>query len=136
MHREIWDDRVAKALAMISESSSRPLTCAMLAGSVNLSSSRLRTLFRICANTTPNAALKARRMEIARLLLCTTELLVKEIAARAGFQDVSHFVRDFERIYGQSPSGVPRIPLRSIARPTQRDVTHFVMTGGQNVRGG
>jgi AraC-like DNA-binding protein len=104
MHHEIWDDRVAKAFAMISESSSRPLTCATLALGVNLSPSRLRRLFRIYANTTPNVALKDRRMEIARQLLCTTDLLVKEIAANAGFQGVSHFVRDFERVCGLSPS--------------------------------
>ena len=43
-------------------------------------------------------------MEGATTLLLDTFLSVKEIIARVGFSDGSHFVRDFKRIYGVTPT--------------------------------
>jgi len=48
--------------------------------------------------------LKSLRMQQAGILLTTTFLSVKEIARRVGLTDESHFVRDFKRIYGVTPS--------------------------------
>jgi len=47
--------------------------------------------------------LKKLRMERARHQLETTDLQIKEIAARAGYSESSHFVRDFEKAYDLSP---------------------------------
>ena len=38
------------------------------------------------------------------MLLTTTFLSVKEIVRRVGLTDESHFVRDFKRFYGVTPS--------------------------------
>ena len=43
-------------------------------------------------------------MKEAAVLLSTTFLSVKEIMARVGFSDESHFVRDFKKIYGMTPT--------------------------------
>jgi AraC-like DNA-binding protein len=43
-------------------------------------------------------------MAKAKQLVETTFLTVKEIAHHVGISDQSHFVRDFERLYGLSPS--------------------------------
>jgi len=43
-------------------------------------------------------------MQDAANLLVATFLSVKEIIARVGFTDESHFVRDFKRIYGVTPT--------------------------------
>jgi AraC-like DNA-binding protein len=43
-------------------------------------------------------------MQQAATLLTTTFLSVKEIVRRIGLTDESHFVRDFKRIYGMTPS--------------------------------
>jgi len=43
-------------------------------------------------------------MQQAATLLTTTFLSVKEIVRRVGGTDESHFVRDFKRIYGVTPS--------------------------------
>jgi transcriptional regulator GlxA family with amidase domain len=44
------------------------------------------------------------RLREAKDLLETTALRIKEIAARVGFRDNSHFVRDFETFFGISPT--------------------------------
>lgn len=43
-------------------------------------------------------------MQDATTLLVTTFLSIKEIIAQVGFKDESHFVRDFKRIYGVTPT--------------------------------
>ena len=88
------DRRVKEVLAFISAHYWQPLTREVLARRVNLSPSRLHSLFQRHANTTPRAAILAKRMEKAAELLRTTHLLVKEVAAKVGIQDDSHFVRD------------------------------------------
>lgn len=99
----VRDQRVADVLALISSQYRQPLSREVLARHVNLSPSRLNSLFRHHTNTTPRAAITAKRMEKAAELLRTTHLLVKEVAARVGIQDDSHFVRDFARFYGLWP---------------------------------
>jgi len=61
-------------------------------------------LFNAEMKTPPARYAKNERIEAARLLLETTFLSVKEIAARAGFQDQSHFARDFKKRYGLTPA--------------------------------
>ena len=69
----------------------------------------------------------AKRMETAAELLRTTHLLVKEVAARVGIHDDSHFVRDFAKVYGLSPTTYRKAH-------TVRRVIHFVRDSGQNVQ--
>jgi AraC-like DNA-binding protein len=93
-----------RGLAIISLEYDKALTPERLARHVNLSPSRLHSLFRIHAGTTPHAAITAKRMEKAAELLRDSHLLVKEVAIKVGLQNVSHFVRDFEHRYGLSPT--------------------------------
>jgi two-component system response regulator YesN len=116
------DRRVMEVLAFISSHYGQPLTRELLARHVNLSPSRLHSLFRNQMNTTPRAAIMAKRMEKAAELLCTTHLLVKEVAARVGIQDVSHFVRDFAKFYGLWPT--------AYRRTYHSDRTHIVFAPG------
>ncbi len=71
---------------------------------VNLSGSHLAHLFKREACISPQQFFKRVRMQHARLLLENSFLSVKQIMVISGFNDQSHFVRDFKRIYGQSPS--------------------------------
>jgi AraC-like DNA-binding protein len=70
---------------------------------VNLSPSRLSHLFKRETGVPPQEFLKQIRMYHARTLLEDTFLSVKEIMALCGFNDASHFIRDFERVYGKTP---------------------------------
>ena len=75
-----------------------------LAKRVNLSSSRFHSLFKGEMKTTPARYAKDENMKVASGLLKTTLLSVKVIAVEAGFNDQSHFVRDFKRSYGLTPT--------------------------------
>jgi AraC-like DNA-binding protein len=75
-----------------------------MAESVNLSPPYFCYLFKTITGVPPAKYLKSLRMQQAASLLTTTFLSVKEIVRRVGVTDESHFVRDFKRIYGVTPS--------------------------------
>lgn len=75
-----------------------------MAESVNLSPPYFCYLFKTITGVPPARYLKSLRMQQAATLLTTTFLSVKEIVRRVGCTDESHFVRDFKRIYGVTPS--------------------------------
>jgi AraC-like DNA-binding protein len=71
---------------------------------VNLSSPRLCYLFKSESGISASRYLKSLRMKEAAVLLSTTFLSVKEIMVRVGLADGSHFVKDFKKIYGMTPT--------------------------------
>lgn len=70
---------------------------------VNLSDSHLTHLFRRETGMSPQRFLKTARLQLARDFLETTFLSVKEVMGKTGYNDPSHFVRDFEKMFGESP---------------------------------
>lgn len=80
------------------------ITTEHLAGTVRMSPSRLRHLFRTEVGVPLGKYVKQLRLEQARELLRGSFLEVKEVAAAAGFTDVSHFVRDYKLTYDERPS--------------------------------
>ena len=75
----------------------------LLAEDVNLSESRLNQIFKQATGHTPRKYLKHLKLEMASALLKTTFLTVKQIAAEVGWRDITHFQRDFKRVFGVSP---------------------------------
>ncbi len=75
-----------------------------MAKSVNLSPSRLRQLFKTETGMSPIQYLKHLRAKRAAYLLQSSFLTIKEVAFQTGSGDVSHFVRDFKKHYGLTPS--------------------------------
>jgi transcriptional regulator GlxA family with amidase domain len=98
------DFRVRHALRLISENLRRPLVLGEIARAVNLSTPRLRYLFKVETGMTPAQHLKALRMRKAKELLEETFLNVKQIMLQVGVKDQSHFVRDFRALYGHTPT--------------------------------
>jgi AraC-like DNA-binding protein len=82
----------------------REVSLAELAQSLNLSVSRFRHLFKKATGTSPSRFLKARRMQKAKELLETTFLNIKQVMLKVGIRHRSHFVSDFKKAYGLSPS--------------------------------
>ena len=99
------DQRVLTVIALMKDDPRQSLPLSKLAQSVNLSPTRLWYLFKAETGTPPARYLRILRMQDAAMLLATTFLSVKEVIARVGFTDESHFVRDFKRIYGVTPTG-------------------------------
>ena len=97
------DPRLRYAISLLSEDLRRPLDLEDLAGSLNLSPSRLRHLFKDETGLTPAQYLKRLRMRRAEEIITETFLNLKEVIPLVGIADVSHFVRDFRKTYGLSP---------------------------------
>jgi AraC family transcriptional regulator of arabinose operon len=97
------DWRVRTAIDTMLRDIDRPLAVTDLARRVNLSRSRLTHLFRAEVGCSPARYLREARLDRARQLVEQTSLSIKEIMARVGFNDPSHFTRDFSKRHGASP---------------------------------
>lgn len=98
------DQRIQMIIALLNAEICRQRSLEDLATVVNLSSSRLRHLFKTDTGLTPTEYLRDLRLKKAKELLETTFLSLKEIMNMIGVRDKSHFARDFKNAYGLSPS--------------------------------
>lgn len=79
-----------------------------LAVLVNLSPSRFRHLFKQETGMGPAQYLKDIRLIKAEKMLRTTFLSIKQILKQVGIGSNAHFVRDFRRKYGTTPTAYRR----------------------------
>ena len=98
------DRRVLWAMLYMQRNLHRRLSVSRVARAVNLSCWHFSRLFRSEAGSSPGQYLKTVRIHRARELLEMSFLKVKEVGRHVGIRDGSHFVRDFQRVYGVSPS--------------------------------
>lgn len=97
-------ERVKRVIELMHGDPSRTFSLGEMAESVNLSPPYFCYLFKSITGVPPARYLKSLRLKHAATLLTTTFLSVKEIVRRVGLTDESHFVRDFKRLYGMTPS--------------------------------
>lgn len=105
------DRRITWTVDYMQRHLAEPLTIPALAARVNLSTSRFRDLFSAQTGMGPLQFLQRLRLRRARLLIERTFLTVKEVMALVGYNDPSHFSREFRREHGVAPS---RLRGRSI----------------------
>jgi transcriptional regulator GlxA family with amidase domain len=99
------DRRIKKILELLQdEGLGTGLISSALPKEVNLSRSGFYRIFKADMKTSPARYAKVKRMEAAARLLETTYLSVKQVGAQVGFHDQSHFVRDFKKQYGHTPT--------------------------------
>jgi len=79
-------------------------TVAEMAAVIGVSSGQLRRLFMQNYGATPRQRLCSLRLEAAARLLAEPGTRIKEIQARVGIADASHFCRDFRNRFGMSPT--------------------------------
>ncbi len=113
------DRRIELVISKIETQTSGSWETTNLAGLVNLSASRFRHLFKEETGTTPAHYLKELRLRKAEVLLRTTFLSVKEIVSGVGLGSGSHFVREFKKMYGLSPTAYRRA-AGLLSRPKNR----------------
>lgn len=106
MKAPVVDARVTWAVAEMQGRMAEPFNMAELAARVNLSPSRFRHLFTAQAGLPPSQYLRRMRLRRARLLLERSFLSVKEVMALVGYNDPSHFSRDFKQFHAVLPSAV------------------------------
>lgn len=98
------DPRIAWAVNEMQRRVGHGVTVDELARAVELSRSRFAHLFRQQTGVSPGRYLREFRLDRARLLLESTTLSVREVMVAVGFNDPSHFSRDFAHAFGAPPS--------------------------------
>jgi AraC-like DNA-binding protein len=97
------DWRVRFTIDLMRRDLARPLPVAALSRLVNLSPSRFAHLFQRDTAHSPLRYLRQLRLDCAKTLAEESVLSIKEIMTRVGFNDPSHFTRDFKRRHGAPP---------------------------------
>ena len=95
------DSRVAAVLSLVERQPNIDIQA--LASLVNLSSSRLRHLFRAQMHVSLHYHRKHQRLINAQSLLHTSFLSIKQIANASGFTNAHHFAREFRKAFATSP---------------------------------
>jgi transcriptional regulator GlxA family with amidase domain len=115
------DPRITWAVHEMQQRLGETLSIQALAAHVNLSPSRFRQLFIAQTGTAPGRYLQRLRLRRARLLIERTFLTVKEVMALVGYNDPSHFSRDFRRCHGMPPSSLRGTGLATPLAPWHGD---------------
>jgi len=110
------DRRIELVIAKIDTETSYSWDTATLARLVSLSPSRFRHLFKQETGTPPAQHLKDFRLRKAELMLRTTFLSIKEVLTQVGLGSNSHFVHDFKKRYGMTPTAYRRAAWRAARR--------------------
>jgi AraC family transcriptional regulator, arabinose operon regulatory protein len=110
------DRRIELITSKMKKDTTAPWDTPTLAVLVNLSPSRFRHLFKQETGTSPAQYLKDIRLAKAEKMLRTTFLSIKQILKQVGIASNAHFVRDFRRKYGTTPTTYRRRLKRKRAR--------------------
>jgi transcriptional regulator GlxA family with amidase domain len=110
------DYRIEIAINLIKRDVCRAPRTHQLASKTGLSVSHFHCLFRKDTGTVPGAYIRRLRFEMARNLVSDSSFSIKEITHLVGIHDVSHFVRDFEKMFGLSPRTLRRVLAASRER--------------------
>ena len=129
MERPGLDPRITWAVGYMHAHLGDSLSVHELATRVNLSPSRFRALFTAQVGLAPATYLQRLRLRRARLLVERTFLSIKEVMVLVGYNDPSHFSRDFRRQHGSPPTAFRgeglATPLRqgpSVNSPTNKRI--------------
>lgn len=104
---------VARVAAQI-ETDRSVATLSQVASLAGVSTRTLQRSFAACAGVSPTAVIRRYRLvEAAELVRDGATVDWAEVAARLGYADQSHLVRDFTAVLGQSPGRYARTALGS-----------------------
>lgn len=91
-----------------------PISVETVAQIVHLSPNYFSEYFKTHMGTGFSAYVKNLRLEFAANLLLTSNLSVKEVAAKSGFNSLTHFFISFKSIYGTTPEEFRNKHLRQL----------------------
>lgn len=97
------DERISRALLIMEQHLSSPLSIAKLALRVHLSTRQLERLFKEETGQSPQTAYLRLRLKHARWMM-KTDMTLAAIAAETGFVDGSHLSKAFKAAFGINPS--------------------------------
>ena len=108
--------QVRRFTAFVSDNLDRPIRVHELGRLVRLSSSYFSRAFKASFGMAPQQYISARRMNLACVLMLTTDRSLCQIALTCGFSDQAHFSRKFSRMFGRPPGGWRRDHRGAVTR--------------------
>lgn len=123
------DRRIELVIAKLKTDPASAWDFTVLAVLVNLSPSRFRHLFKQETGTTPAQYLKEVRLRRAAKLLRNTFLQIKQILKQVGLGSNAHFVHDFRKLYGMTPTSYRRTIGRNAKRQRRRKKKRSAVRG-------
>lgn len=95
--------RIAKAVERLREGFDQPLRIEHLANEIGMSSSGFHHHFKAVTDMSPLQYQKQLRLQEARRLMVGENLDASSAGYRVGYEDPSHFSRDYKKLFGDSP---------------------------------
>jgi AraC-like DNA-binding protein len=96
--------RIAKAIEILGKDRDKPLRVADIARQLGVSVSGLHAQFKAVTGMSPLQFQKQLRLQEARRLLLAGETDVARAGYRVGYEDPSHFSREYKRLFGKPPT--------------------------------
>jgi AraC-like DNA-binding protein len=96
-------DRVARAIERLRKDFDKPLRIENLARDLGMSPSGFHEHFKAVTAMSPLQFQKQLRLQEARRLLLGEDLDAATVAYRVGYDDASHFSREYKRLFGEPP---------------------------------
>ena len=97
------NSHLIKAISMMREQLETPVSPALIAQEIGISTRQLERLFGKYLNTSPKRYYMEMRMERARNLLIQTEASITEVAMACGFESPGHFSKVYKTWCGVTP---------------------------------
>lgn len=95
--------RIAKAIELLRTNHNKPLRIAGLARQLGMSVSGLHHHFKAATGMSPLQFQKQFRLQEARRLLLAGDVDAATAGYRVGYDDASHFSREYRRLFGEPP---------------------------------
>lgn len=107
------EPQVAKAIRIMEEHIDEPISIAMIASILKVSTRTLEALFARSLQYSPGQYYRQLRLQFATRLMLETGFSLQEIAVRAGFNSLTAFSRSFKSHYKLSPGKWRRASARN-----------------------
>jgi len=118
-HRRALDDRIRRAIELMTENAGAPVDNEMLAASVQMSTRTFTRAFARQVGTSPHQHLMKIRLDRAAVLLGHSDETIERIAEECGFNERSYFTRAFTKMWGAPPAAFRKATLRRWPGSTQ-----------------
>jgi len=100
---QVSNPRLLKAIEMMEDSLSDPLSTRLIAAGAGVSLKALERLFHRWLKTTPGAYYRRLRLDKARQMLQLTDLAVIDVAVECGFTSAGYFSSAYKAYFGRPP---------------------------------
>jgi AraC-like DNA-binding protein len=108
--------RIARAIEMLRNSFDQPLQIGSMARELGMSVSSFHHHFKAVTAMSPLQFQKKLRLHEARRLMLGEDFDAAQAGLRVGYEDASHFSRDYKRLFGEPPLRDVKQLLKAVSR--------------------